>query len=176
MSSKNSDILHIKLGDLDLQKTHTYVYNSWWYWPCYLLLLALLVLIVWLYSKQARLNADVQGRRLARAGKIARRRLKSAHKAMLAHDSDRFYAELLGAIWGYLGDKLGLPASQLTRDNIAGQLDSYGAPKELADTFISIIDDCEMARYSPARSDEQIEQLYNEASRAMNSMEGIRKK
>lgn len=176
VSSKNSDILHIKLGDLDLQRTHTYVYNSWWYWPCYLLLLALLVLIVWLYSKQARLNADVQGRRLARAGKIARRRLKSAHKAMLAHDSDRFYAELLGAIWGYLGDKLGLPASQLTRDNIAGQLDSYGAPKELAYTFISIIDDCEMARYSPARSDEQIEQLYNEASRAMNSMEGIRKK
>ncbi len=176
VSSKNSDILHIKLGDLDLQKTHTYVYNSWWYWPCYLLMLAVLVLTVWLYSKQARLNADVQGRRLARAGKVARRRLKSASKAMLAHDSDKFYAELLGAIWGYLGDKLGLPASQLTRDNIAGQLESYGAPKELADTFIGLIDDCEMARYSPARSDEQIEQLYNEASRAMNSMEGIRKK
>lgn len=176
VSSKNSDILHIKLGDLDLQKTHTYVYNSWWYWPCYLLMLAILVLTVWLYSKQARLNADVQGRRLARAGKVARRRLKSASKAMLAHDSDKFYAELLGAIWGYLGDKLGLPASQLTRDNIAGQLESYGAPKELADTFIGLIDDCEMARYSPARSDEQIEQLYNEASRAMNSMEGIRKK
>ena len=176
VSSKNSDILHIKLGDLDLQKTHTYVYNSWWYWPCYLLMLAVLVLTVWLYSKQARLNADVQGRRLARAGKVARRRLNSASKAMLAHDSDKFYAELLGAIWGYLGDKLGLPASQLTRDNIAGQLESYGAPKELADTFIGLIDDCEMARYSPARSDEQIEQLYNEASRAMNSMEGIRKK
>lgn len=176
VSSKNSDILHIKLGDLDLQKTHTYVYNSWWYWPSYLLMLAILVLTVWLYRKQARLNADVQGRRLARAGKVARRRLKSASKAMLAHDSDKFYAELLGAIWGYLGDKLGLPASQLTRDNIAGQLESYGAPKELADTFIGLIDDCEMARYSPARSDEQIEQLYNEASRAMNSMEGIRKK
>ena len=95
---------------------------------------------------------------------------------MAAHDSDRFYAELLGAIWGYLGDKLSLPASQLTRDNIAGQLDAFGAPKELTDTFIGLIDDCEMARYSPARSDEQIEQLYNEASRAMNEMEGIRKK
>lgn len=176
VSSKNSDILHIKLGDLDLQKTHTYVYNSWWYWPCYLLLLAVLVVVVWLYSKQARLNADVQGRRLARAGKVARRRLKSVQKAMAAHDSDRFYAELLGAIWGYLGDKLSLPASQLTRDNIAGQLDAFGAPKELTDTFIGLIDDCEMARYSPARSDEQIEQLYNEASRAMNEMEGIRKK
>lgn len=176
VSSKNSDILHIKLGDLDLQKSHTYIYNSWWYWPCYVLLLAILVVVVWLYSKQARLNADVQGRRLARAGKVARRRLKSVQKAMTAHDYDRFYAELLGAIWGYLGDKLSLPASQLTRDNIAGQLDAFGAPKELTDTFIGLIDDCEMARYSPGRSDEQIEQLYNEASRAMNEMEGIRKK
>ncbi|WP_295731766.1 BatD family protein [uncultured Muribaculum sp.] len=176
VSSKNSDILHIKLGDLDLQKTHTYVYNAWWYWPIYILLLAILVVVVWLYSKQARLNADVQGRRLARAGKVARRRLKSAANAMHAHDSDRFYAELLGAIWGYLGDKLALPASQLTRDNIVGQLDAYGAPSQLVDTFSRLIDDCEMARYSPARSDEQIEQLYREASDAMNEMEGIRKK
>lgn len=176
VSSKNSDILHIKLGDLDLQKTHTYVYKSWWYWPTYILLLAILVAVVWLYSKQARLNADVQGRRLARAGKVARRRLKSAAAAMHAHDSDRFYAQLLGAIWGYLGDKLAIPASQLTRDNIAGQLETYGAPRQLVDTFIRIIDDCEMARYSPARSDEQIEQLYREASDAMNEMEGIRKK
>ena len=134
------------------------------------------MLIVWLYGKQARLNADVQGRRLARAGKVARRRLKSARAAMAAHDSDRFYAELLGAIWGYLGDKLGLPASQLTRDNIAGQLAAYGAPQEITDTFISIIDDCEMARYSPARSNEQIEQLFDQASNVMNEMEGIRKK
>ncbi len=176
VSSKNSDILHIKLGDLDLQKFHSYYYNSWWYWPCYIFFAGILVLIVWLYGKQARLNADVQGRRLARAGKVARRRLKSARAAMAAHDSDRFYAELLGAIWGYLGDKLGLPASQLTRDNIAGQLAAYGAPQEITDTFISIIDDCEMARYSPARSNEQIEQLFDQASNVMNEMEGIRKK
>jgi hypothetical protein len=95
---------------------------------------------------------------------------------MLAGDSDKFYAELLGAIWGYLGDKLAIPASQLTRDNIAGQLADFGAPQQLTDRFIAIIDDCEMARYSPARSNEQIEQLYNEASSAMNEMESIRKK
>jgi hypothetical protein len=176
VSSKNSDILHIKLGDLGVKKSHTYIYNSWWYWLVYLLLIAGFAGVLWYFSKQAKLNADVKGRRLARAGKVARRRLKSVHKVMLAGDSDKFYAELLGAIWGYLGDKLSIPASQLTRDNIAGQLENFGAPQQLIDRFIAIIDDCEMARYSPARSNEQIEQLYNEASSAMNEMESIRKK
>jgi hypothetical protein len=176
VSSKNSDILHIKLGDLGVKKSHTYIYGSWWYWLIYLLLIAAFAGVLAYFSKQAKLNADVKGRRLARAGKVARRRLKTVHKVMLAGDSDKFYAELLGAIWGYLGDKLAIPASQLTRDNIAGQLADFGAPQQLTDRFIAIIDDCEMARYSPARSNEQIEQLYNEASSAMNEMESIRKK
>lgn len=176
ITGKNTDILHIKLGDLGLSKSHTYVYTSWWYWPSYGVLTLILVGAVWLYGRNVRRNADVQGRRLARAGKVARRRLKDVRKYMAAHDADRFYASLLGAIWGYLGDKLSLPASQLTRDNIARLLEEYGAPESLTSKFIGIIDDCEMARYSPARSDEQISRLYDDASSAMNEMEGIRKK
>lgn len=176
ITGKNTDILHIKLGDLGLSKSHTYVYTSWWYWPSYGVLTLILVGAVWLYGRNVRRNADVQGRRLARAGKVARRRLKDVRKYMAAHDADGFYASLLGAIWGYLGDKLSLPASQLTRDNIARLLEEYGAPESLTSKFIGIIDDCEMARYSPARSDEQLSRLYDDASSAMNEMEGIRKK
>ena len=82
---------------------------------------------------------------------------------------------MLRAIWGYLSDKLGLQASQLTRDNIDRELTEYGAPQNLTDSFINIIDECEMARYSPAKSDEQIEELFNQASSAMNAMEGIKR-
>ena len=32
-----------------------------------------------------------------------------------------------------------------------------------------------MARYSPAQSDEQLENLYKEASKAMNEMESIKR-
>lgn len=94
---------------------------------------------------------------------------------MSAHDNDKFYEEMLRAIWGYLSDKLGLQASQLTRDNIDRELTEYGAPQNLTDSFINIIDECEMARYSPAKSDEQIEELFNQASSAMNAMEGIKR-
>ena len=163
------------MGDLDLEKTHTYYYNSWWYWPSYILLDVLLAIIIWVYSKQVKLNADIQGRRLANADKVAKRRLNTAKKFMNFHDNEKFYDEILRASWGYLSDKLQLPASQLTRENIAHELNRYGAPESLATTFIDIIDECEMARYTPVKSDEQIEQLYTRVSGAMKEMEGIKR-
>lgn len=175
IASKNTDILHIKMGDLGVSKTHTYYFDSWWYIPCYILLALLLVVIIFIYSKQVKLNADIQGRRLAHAGKVAKKRLKTAKGYLNAHDNDKFYDELLRALWGYLSDKLGIPASQLTRDNIAQQLESYGASQELTTSLIDIIDECEMARYSPAKSNEQIEELFRNATKAMNDMESLKR-
>lgn len=175
IEAKNTDILHIKTGNLHLEKSHTYFYSSWWYWPCYILLALMLAAIILIYRKQVKLNADIQGRRLANANKIARKRLKMADRYLTSHDNDKFYEEMLRATWGYLSDKLGIPASRLTRDNIAVQLSEYGAPQQLAESFINIIDECEMARYSPAQSDEQLENLYKEASKAMNEMESIKR-
>ncbi len=175
ISSKNTDILHIKMGNLDVSHNHRYFYNSWWYWPSYIVLALLLVAVIMFYRKQVKLNADIRGRQLARAGKVARKRLKAAKTFMTAHDTDRFYEELLRALWGYLSDKLGIPASQLTRDNIAQQLESFGAGDALTGSIINIIDECEMARYSPAKSNEEVEQLYNSASKAMNDMERIKR-
>ena len=175
IASKNTDILHIKMGDLGVSRTHGYYFNSWWYMPLYILLALILVAVIFIYSKQVKLNADIQGRRLAHAGKVAKKRLKAAKGFMNAHDNDKFYDEMLRAIWGYLSDKLGIPASQLTRDNIAQQLDAYGASEQLTASIIDIIDECEMARYSPAKSDEQIEKLFQDASKAMNDMESLKR-
>lgn len=175
IASKNTDILHIKMGDLGLSKTHTYIFHSWWYVPLYILLALILLAVILIYRKQVKLNADIQGRRLAHAGKVAKKRLKTAKGYLDAHDNDKFYDEMLRAVWGYLSDKLGIPASQLTRDNIAQQLQSYGASENLTSSIIEIIDECEMARYSPAKSDEQIEHLFRQASEAMNDMENLKR-
>ncbi|MCM1020724.1 MAG: BatD family protein [Muribaculum sp.] len=175
IATKNTDILHIKLGNLNLAKNHTFIYNSWWYWPLYIILTVALIVIVWLYGKRMRRNADIQGRRLAKAGKVARKRLKLAADFMKRHDNDHFYEEILRALWGYLGDKLQLPASQLTRDNIAQELTKYGASQQLIDRFLGIIDDCEMARYSPDKSDARNEELYESAVKAMDGLENTRR-
>ncbi len=175
IKAKNTDILHIKLGDKKLTKNIRFILFSPWYWCFYLIALILLVAIIAIYNKQVKLNADIKGRRLQKANKVARQRLKLAHRFMTAHENDKFYEEMLHAIWGYLSDKLGIPASQLLRENISSELSQYGAPDHLIDKIIELLNECEMARYSPAKSDEQISNLYNMTSQTINELEGIKR-
>lgn len=175
VTAKNTDIRHIKTGDAKLYKQHRLIINTTWYWILYAVLLCVLILAVYIYGRQARAAADIRGTRLALANKVARRRLKTARKFMDARQSDKFYEELLRATWGYLSDKLGIPASQLSRENISAELESYGASQELADKFISVLDDCEMSRYTPMGSDENMSDIYTRASEAMDGMASLKR-
>lgn len=172
IEAKNTDILHIKTGDKGLTKEYTPVVRFWWYWALFGLILAALIVAFFVASRRDRLNADVAGRRNARANKVARKRLKAAEGFMKSHQSDKFYEETLRALWGYLSDKLSIPASQLTRDNIVARLTAKGVSTELADRVIAILDQCEMARYTPDSSaDASVEALYNETADTINAIE-----
>ena len=91
---------------------------------------------------------------------------------MKARQPEQFYEAMLKAMWGYLGDKLSMPVSQLTRQNILETLLSCGVTQENADKVIEVLDQCEMARYTPDSSSEaSVEALYEEATRTINSLE-----
>ena len=118
----------------------------------------------------------MRGRKLARANRVAAKRLRAARRLMSAHQSEQFYAELSRALWGYISDKLGIPASQLLRDNIAERLGAYGVSSEATAEIISILDDCEMARFTPgSSSDEALSNLYDKAVTAIKSVEDSKK-
>lgn len=175
IEAKNLDILHIKLGNKNLSKDHTPIVRFWWYWSIFGVLLIVMITATWAYGRHMKLEADVVGRRTSRANKVARKRLKAAEKFMHAHKSEQFYEEMLKAMWGYLSDKLNMPASQLTRQNIVDTLSQRGVAPEVSDKVIKILDDCEMARYTPDSSlDSSVEALYNEATDTINAMEKSR--
>lgn len=169
---KNTDIRYIKLGDKNPTHVHHYLVCQWWYWGSYVLILTALIAILAVYRHNIKRMADVRGVKLAKANKIARKRLKAAREFMQHNQSEKFYDEMLRAVWGYLSDKLGIPASQLSRDNVASELAKVGASSVLADKFISVLDDCEMARY--ASTARQPQAIYDQASAAINELEDIK--
>ncbi len=172
IEAKNTDILHIKTGDKNQSHDHTPMIRFWWYWGIFGCLLAAALLGLWAYRRQIKLDADVAGRRTSRANKVARKRLKAAEGFMKNHQSEKFYEELLRAMWGYLSDKLNMPASQLTRENIVATLSQRGVGSKICDKVIKILDECEMARYTPDSSlDSSVEAIYNEATDTINAME-----
>ena len=124
VENKNSDIRHIHLGEKSPQQAHILVVTKGWYWGLYAGLLVLTVALIVINRRRTKLSADVTGRRTAKASKVAKRRLKAAEAFMKAGNSEKFYEEMLRALWGYLSDKLSMPVSQLSRENISSTLAS----------------------------------------------------
>ena len=86
---------------------------------------------------------------------------------------DKFYEEILKAIWGYLSDKLNIPASELTRINADSSLSVNGIDEERIKNLNSILDTCEFARYAPSASEAEAEKVYEDASGFIRSVENL---
>ena len=172
---KNTDIHHIKLGDKNLCSSPTFIIYSFWYWATYILLIIAFAVFVMLYKKHLKLSADIVGLRLAKASKVAKKRLKLANKYMSAHKDKQFYEEIVNAMWGYLSDKLSIPVSQLLRDNVATELINYGADNSLTKEVIEILDQCDMALYAPLLSGNQMTEIYNKTIGIINKIESIKR-
>lgn len=169
------DILHIKSAAGTQHMDVGYVFDNILYWIAYIVAVVALVVCVIIYRRRIKLNADVTGKKLARANRVASKRLRMARTYMKSHDNEKFYAELARAIWGYVSDKLAIAPSQLVRDNISAKLTDYGASQETVDKTLSVLDECEMARFTPEHSDQEVAQLYDEAVTAIKSLEDVKK-
>ena len=61
--------------------------------------------------------------------------------------------------------------SQLISDTISEKLLAKGISAETVDSVLRVLDECEMARFTPTQSDSAMHELYNQASAAIKSIE-----
>ncbi len=87
-----------------------------------------------------------------------------------------FYDEVLKALWGYISDKLNIPVSRLSKDNVEERLNKYGVPNELIREFIDTLNECEFARYSPSDKNRAMDNLYVSAVSVITKIENLIKK
>lgn len=172
----NQDIHYIKLDKMNLVQTPTLYIDNWVYWLWYIVPALAFIVFVIINRKQAKANANVALMKNRKANKVASKRLKVAGKYLKNHDKEHFYDEVLKAVWGYLSDKLGLPNSELTKDNVAAELEKYGANAELIAEFNDILGRCEFAQYAPSQTDEAMDELYTQTVEAIGKMENTVKK
>lgn len=171
------DIRYIKTDDYEFHRSSDFFIGSLGNILWYLIPLILFVICSIMYRKQIKANADVVRMRTKKANKVASKRLKLAKRYLDASNKDSFYEEVLRAVWGYLSDKLTIPVAELSRENIEMELRKYGVGEELLHKYISILDTCEFARYSPASgSSEAMDKTYSETVDAIDKMENVIKK
>lgn len=165
----NPDLVKMKSSSFSL--SHRPWIYSFAYWLWYIIPLLLLAGSVIGYRWYVNQHADMAAFNSRRANKLARKRLRKAAVNMKKGDVDGFYDELLIALWGYLGDKLKMPTSELLRDNIRMVLDSKHIPSADSDRLVDILDRCEYAKYSPDSGKENMENVYNDSIDVINSLE-----
>jgi len=172
----NSDIRFIKLGNIEKKKADTMFFGSTSYWMYYLILFLIFALVLILFYRQIKKNRDISGIRVQKASKAASKRLKTASKLLKQHQSEAFFDEVMKALLGYAGDKLNIQKSELNKENVSASLLSVGVNQELVDSFMSIISECEFARYAPGDPDATMDKIYTSASNVINELDAAIKK
>ena len=170
---KDKDIHPIKEGGYEVQDVHDIFYGSVAYWVTLSVLFVVFAGVLIVFRKRAIDNADITKLKVKKANRIATKRLKYASTLMLKNDHDKFYDEVLRALWGYVGDKLNMPVEQLSKDNIAERLATKNVDEETISMFIRAVDECEFNRYAPGDVKGNMNQTFEAAMTAIIKIEDV---
>ena len=168
----NEDIRFIKQNEVKLTPRGSFFFGTMGYWLFYLIPALVFIVFFIIYRKQIAANANVAKVRTRKANKVAVKRLKLAGKLLADNKKDAFYDEVLKALWGYVSDKLNIPMSRLSKDNIEEELRNYGVDDALIAEFLKVLDNCEFARFAPADANQGMDKIYAEALDIISKMEG----
>lgn len=170
------DIQYIRTAPFELTQSNRFLFGTTIYWLLYIVPFFLFLVLSLVFRKKAQENANKALMRTKQANKVATKRLKMANKYLAQSNKNAFYQEMLRAVWGYLSDKLSIPVSALTKENIELELTKYGVADELILKFREILDTCEFAQYAPAQSSDEMQHIYDNTVDAIGVMEKVVKK
>lgn len=165
------DIRFIMQGDVQVAPQGSFFYSSIAYWLFYIIPTIAFIVFFIVYRKQAVANANVAKVRTKKANKVAIKRMKFAGKLLSQNKKESFYDEVLKALWGYISDKLNIPVSRLTKENIEEKLIKHGVDEELIRTFLNALNECEFARFAPGDEGQAMDKVYSASIEVISKME-----
>lgn len=146
-------------------------FDSFLYWTTLGVLFFIFIALLLRFHQRALERADIVKMKSKNASKTADKRLRKAHRLMEGGRTDRFYEEVLKALWGYVSNRLNMKREQLTHDNIAEKLSARKVPADIIDNFIKAIDECEFERYAPGDAKGNMNRTITAAKSAIMQIE-----
>jgi len=168
---KNQDILPLQ-STTRLRTRGRGFFGSFLFWS--MLLLPILLFVGAIGYRQIlirRGDIDPNLLRQQSAGKVAQERLSTAKTLMNANKSRDFYDEISQALWGYVGDKLAIPLSELTKENVREKLVTQQVAEADTERFVALLNTCEMALFAGMDNTADMSKTYDEAARVITNIE-----
>ncbi len=177
----NQDIRFIKVRDTGFRRQGEFLYNAPLFIALWILPFAGVAGSVLHTRNRKAIIEDVAGYRNRKAIGVARKRLKVAERLLrdlspkagaAATTGPRFYSEVSGALWQYLGDKLAIPQAEFSVERATSALESHGATGAAIGALKALLETCDLVRFAPTSSDRaEMQRTYNEASRIIVELE-----
>ncbi len=165
------DIRFIKTGSVMLKRIGDDPFGSLRFYLWYIVPLFVFVFLIIIQRKNIRDRSDIALMKNRRAGKMTRRRLRSAFRYLKENNHQGFFEEMLKACWGYLSDKLLIPVSDLNRENAKAALLERNVAEKDTGRLMEIIGECEFARYAPSPAAGDMQQIYRDTVKIITDVE-----
>jgi hypothetical protein len=165
-----NDIRYIKVSSPGLYQNGDGFYNSPLFYVLLLLGPTLFASAFFYRSWLTRYNSDAVLVKSRQANKIAAKHLAAAQKELTAGNKSAFYEAIARGLFGYLSDKLNIPAADLNRENIADKLKAKSLDSAQVKQLEDTMDMCEMARFAPTTSIAQ-QEVFEKAKNIINEIE-----
>ena len=130
-------------------------------------LLAIPLALVYRRKREER-HADVVGNRLRKADRLAKKYLSEAKKAL--GQKEAFYIALEKALHNYLKGRLNIETTDLSKEKIRVLLQQRGVDETAILDFETLLQHCELARYTPM-TQVAMEQDYDNAATTISSID-----
>lgn len=171
-----NDIRYIQTDKFELSKEDEPLFGTLISWLMYLIPLLVSLFLFVFFRKQAKENANIDFVKNKKANRVALKRLKLAQKLLNESNKDKFYEEVLKAVWTYLSDKLSISVAELTKERVELELTNRGLELSVINQFLQILNTCEFARYAPNSGQQEMGNLYTETIDAISTLEDFIKK
>lgn len=171
----DEDIRYIYTKTPGMDSNVNFIVGKAWYWIVAALLFVLAAVFYFSLRKVWSMRADVKGTKNRKATKMALSRLKTAGDFLSKNLQTAFYEELHRALLGFISDKLGMGVEDLSHDNIRVRLSEAGVPEGVVEEYLSLLDSCEYARYSPDSGHEAMKVHYDSAVKVISEMDSSMK-
>jgi hypothetical protein len=165
-----SDIRFIKTKTY-LRPIGAYFVGTPAFYLAYVAILLIMALVIVVRRKQLQRNQNIWHVKNKKANKMANKRLRLAHTHLKNGNDEAFYEEMAKALWGYIGDKLSLPVSSLSKDKAMEQLAQNGVPGSTIQELVQVIEECEFARYAPPTGASAMKDSYTQAVKLISETE-----
>ena len=171
----NQDIRFISTRDHRLSPKGDFFTGSVLFWVLAVLIAVAGAASYFLLRTLAARRADVAGSKNRGATKMARKRLHRASEFLSQNLYSAFYDELHRALVGYVSDKLNMSVADYSKEKFSEALGGRGVPADTIDRFLSILDACEFARYSPDQGNSAMSAHYQDAVDVISSIDSYMK-